>query len=125
MLKIPVISPIMAHGNDGFALTHKDDVVKIDNSIKKTSTPGVKAKQSDAAPTTAKAGPSSPSSVNVNLSSQLQSLSVQVSGSNVFDANKVEEIKAAIAGGQFHVDTEKVADGLINSVKDLIKKPKA
>jgi negative regulator of flagellin synthesis FlgM len=124
MLKIPVISPITAYGNDGFALTHKDDVVKIDSSIKKTSTSGVKAKQNGTTAGTEKAGAGSASSVNVSLSSQLQSLSVQVSGSNVFDSNKVDEIKAAIAGGQFQVDTEKVADGLINTVRDMIQKPK-
>jgi len=101
------------------------DVVKIDSSIKKTSTSGVKAKQNGTTAGTEKAGAgSSASSVNVSLSSQLQSLSVQVSGSNVFDSNKVDEIKAAIAGGQFHVDTEKVADSLINTVRDMIQKPK-
>jgi len=121
MLKISSNFPITAHGNDGVAATGKDDVVKIDNSIKKTSTSGVKAKQGG---TTSAAGKTddSQASVSVNLSPQLQSLS---SSDGVFDTNKVEEIKAAIAGGQFQVDSEKVADGLINNTKDLIQKPKA
>ena len=39
----------------------------------------------------------------------------------MFDANKVEEIKAAIAGGQFQVDPEKVASGLIGNASDLLR----
>jgi negative regulator of flagellin synthesis FlgM len=42
----------------------------------------------------------------------------------VFDTKKVEEIKAAIAGGQFQVDSAKIADGLIDSVRDMIQKRK-
>ena len=41
-----------------------------------------------------------------------------------YDAEKVEAIKSAIANGQFKVDSEKVADGLINSVKDLLSTQK-
>ena len=59
------------------------------------------------------------------LSAQLQSLEAKVSTENVFDAKKVDAIKSAIAGGQFKVDSEKVADGLINTVKDLITTSKA
>ncbi|MFZ4699528.1 MAG: flagellar biosynthesis anti-sigma factor FlgM [Candidatus Methylumidiphilus sp.] len=40
----------------------------------------------------------------------------------VFDADKVEQIKTAIASGQFQVDPSKVADGLLQSVKDLLGK---
>jgi negative regulator of flagellin synthesis FlgM len=41
----------------------------------------------------------------------------------VFDAAKVGEIKSAIASGQFRVDSEKVADGLLATVKDLLTNP--
>lgn len=58
------------------------------------------------------------------LSSQLQSLEAKVSSSEVFDAEKVESIKSAIASGQFKVDSEKVADGLIESVKSLLSSQK-
>jgi negative regulator of flagellin synthesis FlgM len=58
------------------------------------------------------------------LSAQLKSLEEKVSASNVFDAEKVEAIKSAIANGQFKVDSEKVADGLINSVKDFLSTQK-
>lgn len=54
------------------------------------------------------------------LSSQLQSLEASQSAADVFDTEKVDAIKSAIASGQFKVDSEKVADGLIASVKDLL-----
>ena len=55
------------------------------------------------------------------MSAQLKSISSDVATSGVFDAEKVEAIKSAIASGQFKVDSEKVADGLIDTVKDLLK----
>ncbi len=54
------------------------------------------------------------------LSAQLKALEAKVSASNVFDTEKVDAIKSAIASGQFKVDSEKVADGLIATVKDLL-----
>jgi negative regulator of flagellin synthesis FlgM len=40
--------------------------------------------------------------------------------SAVFEAKKVEEIKLAISEGRFQVNSEKVADGLLETVKDLL-----
>ena len=54
------------------------------------------------------------------LSAQLQSLEAKVAADNVFDAKKVDAIKSAISSGQFKVNSEKVADGLIETVKDLL-----
>jgi len=56
------------------------------------------------------------------LSAQMQSLEAKVASSEVFDAAKVDAIKTAITSGRFKVDSEKVADGLINSVKELLNK---
>ena len=47
----------------------------------------------------------------------------QVGDVTSFDVKKVEEIKAAIASGQFQIDAEKVADGLIKSVSEFIQRP--
>lgn len=54
------------------------------------------------------------------LSAKLQSLEARVAASSVFDAEKVEAIKSAIAKGQFQVSSEKVANGLVETVKDLL-----
>ncbi len=95
--------------------------MKIDDSIKKTGSIGVTPTQTRAGKGVGKTSTSSTSSDNVHISSQLQGLEGQVASSSVFDANKVEEIKAAIAGGQFQVDPQKVASGLIGNASDLLQ----
>lgn len=64
-------------------------------------------------------GEVSTASDSVTLSST--SVQLQSDSSEVYDTQKVEEIKAAIARGDFSVDTGKVADGLMQSVKDLLQ----
>ena len=92
-------------------------------SIKKPAATSVAATQTGAGKAAEKTGATAAASDNVRLSSQAKALSSTSSG-GVFDAKKVDEIKAAIASGTFQVDASKVADGLIDSVKDLIQKRK-
>ncbi len=54
------------------------------------------------------------------MAQQIKSLQAKIGTESVFDAEKVNEIKAAIMSGQFKVNTDKVADGLIQSVKDML-----
>lgn len=101
--------------------------MKIDDSMKKTAGLGVGTTQARPGKGAEKAGTVSKAptqSDNVHLSSKLQSLT-QMGSNGVFDANKVEEIKAAIAEGRFQVDPEKVANGLLDTVSDLIHTRKA
>ncbi len=58
------------------------------------------------------------------LSAQLQSLEANVAMDNVYDADKVEAIKLAISNGEFQIDAGKIADGLINTVQDLLARQK-
>jgi len=74
---------------------------------------------------TSGASASSADSVTLStLSAQMKSLEAKVASSEVFDAEKVDAIKSAISSGQFKVDSEKVADGLIASVRDLLNTQK-
>ncbi|MDB5838367.1 MAG: putative negative regulator of flagellin synthesis (Anti-sigma-28 factor) FlgM-like [Herminiimonas sp.] len=95
--------------------------MKIDDSSKKTPGVGVTAGQAGGSRAIEKAATSASSSDSVRISPQSQALASQVSGGDaVFDAAKVEEIKAAIANGSFKVNPERVADGLLDTVRDLI-----
>jgi negative regulator of flagellin synthesis FlgM len=57
----------------------------------------------------------------VQRSSELQNLEKSLSTGEAFDATRVEEIKQAISEGRFTVNPEKVADGLLATVRDLIQ----
>lgn len=107
--------------------------MKIDDGVKKTGGLPVSSTQARAGKGADKSGgvgkpatsTTSSTSDSVHLSSQVQALAGQMASEGVFDTNKVEEIKAAIAGGRFQVDPEKVANGLLDTVKDLIHTRKA
>jgi len=102
--------------------------VKINDTV--STTPGLPVSpqqtRTDKAPDSKAAATPSPSA-NVKLSSlstQLQALQSTQAGSAVFETKKVEEIKLAISEGRFQVNSEKVADGLLETVKDLLNSRK-
>jgi negative regulator of flagellin synthesis FlgM len=102
--------------------TEKDDAVKINDTLKgaqslqQPNTTAANAKQAEK--TAATAAPAQTDSVR--LSSQAQAASGTSNTSQVFDAKKVERIKLAIADGQFQVNSERIADGLLDTVRDLL-----
>lgn len=101
--------------------------MKIDDSMKKAAGLPVGSTQTRGGKGADKAGgvgkpATGGASESVHVSSQLQALA---GTEGVFDSNKVAEIKAAIAEGKFQVDPEKVANGLLDTVKDLIHTRKA
>lgn len=101
-------------------LEPKGNAVKIDNSIKSSgSVSDSKARVAREAATSS----SAPSESKVQLSSfanSLQKLEAAVAETPVVDSGKVNEIKNAISQGQFKVNPEKVADGLIDSVRQML-----
>ncbi|MGH8809985.1 MAG: flagellar biosynthesis anti-sigma factor FlgM [Noviherbaspirillum sp.] len=99
--------------------------MKIDDSIKKAAGLGVNTSPSRSGKAAEKASVDTAPSDNVTLSPKAQALANQGSGTGVFDLNKVNEIKDAIASGRFQINAERIADGLIDSVKDMISTRKA
>jgi len=96
--------------------------VKIDQSVKKnTGLPvaGAQARTGKAVEK-AQAEKTSGSGDNVTLSPEAQAMASQSNDKGTFDVSKVNEIKAAIANGTFKVNANRIADGLIDTVKDLI-----
>jgi len=55
------------------------------------------------------------------LSSRLQELEASVSSPPAVDSKRIAEIKQAIAEGRFKVNPERIADGLLNSVREMLK----
>ncbi|VXC66396.1 flagellar biosynthesis anti-sigma factor FlgM [Massilia sp. 9I] len=102
-----------------------NDTLKGNPGLQPTNTNGTaNARGADKAATTSTAAASSTAAAatdSVRLSSAGQAMASAVSGNNqVFDTKKVERIKMAIADGQFQVNSEKVADGLLDTVRDLL-----
>lgn len=96
--------------------------MKIDNSVKSVgglpnSDPKGRSVQGQPA------SPAAPAGAQVelsSLSSSLQQAEAALANVPVVDASRVAEIKQAISEGRFQVDAEKVADGLIQSVRQML-----
>ncbi len=101
-----------------------DDALKVNPGLATGSTDAKAAKSGEAPKAEQGAGKDSSEKVTLSSrSSELQSLETKTVAEEAYDAGKVEAIKAAIMDGQFKIDSGKVADGLINTVKDLLAGP--
>lgn len=96
--------------------------MKIDNTSVK-SVGALSENGSRARPAKSAAGPAAPAGAQVQLSSlagRLQEVEVMLANVPVADPARVAEIRQAISEGRFRVDSEKVADGLIESVRQML-----
>ncbi|PKO53736.1 MAG: flagellar biosynthesis anti-sigma factor FlgM [Betaproteobacteria bacterium HGW-Betaproteobacteria-2] len=99
-----------------------DDALKVNPGLATGNTDAKTAKSTETAKT--EQGTSEKVTLS-SRSSELQSLETKTVSEEAYDAGKVEAIKAAILDGQFKIDSGKVADGLINTVKDLLSSSKS
>lgn len=95
--------------------------MKIDNSAKTIgqvqSPPGARAHGTRPAATGVKAGNPSTGQSTTVVSAALNS----VSGTEAaFNSQKVAEIRQAISEGRFQINPERIADGLISSVREML-----
>ncbi len=94
--------------------------MKIDNSAKIVSTvsspAGPRSQGVRPAATGTRAGSSAGQSATVIAAG----LHAVVGAEPAFDAQRVAEIRQAISEGRFMVNPERVADGLINSVREML-----
>lgn len=69
------------------------------------------------------AGTSAGTEVDLSpLSNRLQEIQTSASADAVVDTQRVSEIKQAIAEGRFKVNPERIADGLLDSVRQMLAK---
>lgn len=99
--------------------------MKIENSGSKPTSAvsgDTKTRASREAPTAApSASPQGSAKVQISsLSSGLQQIEKLIASTPVVDEARVSEIKQAISEGRFTVHSEKVADGLIESVRQML-----
>jgi negative regulator of flagellin synthesis FlgM len=97
--------------------------VKIDNSIKTVGgvAPGESRTRSVQSSSTSGAAAAGAKVELSSLSSSLQQAEAAMAEVPVVDQSRVDEIKQAISEGHFKVDAEKVADGLIESVRQMLE----
>ena len=98
--------------------------MKINNSIKSLTSAAVQQEPGRPGKGAAGDAASSPTSTNVklsSLSSQLQMIEKGFADTPVVDAARVAELKQAISDGHFKVNSEAVADRLIDTVRELIR----
>jgi len=97
-------------------------IVKIENSAKPVGgqTSGVRTTTS--ARIGGNAQPAAPATeVALSpLSSRLQQIESTLASTPTMNADRVAEIRQAIADGTFKIDTGKIADGLIESVRQML-----
>lgn len=95
--------------------------MKIDNSAK---TPGSLAKVSRnavARPETGSEPAASGPQVDLSpLSTRLQEIESSLANTPAMNTERVNEIRQAIAQGNFKIDPSRIADGLIDSVRQML-----
>ncbi|HQZ03252.1 MAG TPA: flagellar biosynthesis anti-sigma factor FlgM [Thauera sp.] len=99
--------------------------MKIESSSKPVATAATEPRSRPASsantPSTNSISASSGDKVQLSsLSASLQKAEAAIAEAPVVDTQRVEEIKAAIANGEFKIDADRIAEGLISSVREML-----
>lgn len=95
--------------------------MKVDNSISQLGQAPAGPKAARSTPTPSSSQPATGAKVQISaLSAQLQGAEAVAADASVVDVKRVAEIKQAIAEGRFKIDPEKIADGLLDSVRQML-----
>ena len=97
--------------------------MKIDNSIKPVGNLETGDSRSKTVATTGAPPSAAPTGDRVDLSSLssgMQKAEAAIQSTPVVNQVRVDEIKQAISDGRFKVDANKVADGLVDSVRQML-----
>ncbi len=92
-------------------------------STGKSVAPAAAASEPRSRPAAAPNTPSANATDKVELSSlsaSLQKAEAAIAETPVVNKQRVNEIKSAIANGEFKIDTNRIADGLISSVREML-----
>ncbi|PTD97342.1 flagellar biosynthesis anti-sigma factor FlgM [Pseudothauera lacus] len=95
--------------------------MKIEGAVK--SLGGLAANDSKPRPQSGQgqAAPAAGDKVQISsLSSSLQKAEAAISAAPVVDSQRVAEIRQAISEGRFKVDADRIADGLLDSVREFL-----
>lgn len=79
-----------------------------------------KAVQANAQQATENTSTTQPDVQMTSFASQLKDVSATLNSSPIVNTKKVAEIKQAIADGQFSIDPEKIADSLLDDVRQVL-----
>ncbi len=95
--------------------------MKIDSSLKPVGGPTEAPRQKPAGRSAAGAAAAGGEQVQVStMAARLQEAEGVLTSTPAVDAGRVAEIKPAIAEGRFQVNPERIADGLEDSVRQLL-----
>jgi negative regulator of flagellin synthesis FlgM len=97
--------------------------VKINSNINSVNTSNAAGRAKPAAGAPQAAAPQAGDKVALSsLSASLQQASALSAQDQLTDVAKVAEIKQAIAEGRFQVNPERIADGLLDSVREMLSR---
>lgn len=95
--------------------------MKITNNNYRPNLPDRLNSKNTAANTYQKTASASQGSAAVDLSPAARQLQQLHSPNNDIDMDRVQALRDAIANGTLEMDTSRIADGIINSARDLLK----